>query len=44
MLEGQANELLDGMNFHYNKVRCHRIERMLPELIKMVVEMEGSLR
>ena len=31
-----CNELLDDMDFHYNKVKCRKIEGMLPKLMKMV--------
>ena len=42
MDEELANELLDDMDFHYNKVKCRKIELMLPKLMKMVEsEMEG---
>ena len=43
MDEELANELLDDMDFHYNKVKCRKIEGMLPKLMKMVEgEMVGS--
>ena len=41
MDEELANELLDDMDFHYNKVKCRKIEGMLPKLMKMV---EGEMR
>ena len=41
MDEELANELLDDMDFHYNKVKCRKIELMLPKLMKMV---EGEMR
>ena len=42
MDEELCNELLDDMDFHYNKVKCRKIEGMLPKLMKMVEsEMEG---
>ena len=42
MDEELANELLDDMDFYYNKVKCRKIEGMLPKLMKMVEsEMEG---
>ena len=41
MDEELCNELLDDMDFHYNKVKCRKIEGMLPKLMKMV---EGELR
>ena len=40
MDEELANELLDDMDFHYNKVKCRKIEGMLPKLMKMV---EGEM-
>ena len=30
------HEMLDDMDFHYNKVKCRKIEGMLPKLMKMV--------
>ena len=41
MDEESCNELLDDMDFHYNKVKCRKIEGMLPKLMKMV---EGEMR
>jgi hypothetical protein len=41
MPEELCNELLDDMDFHYNKVKCRKIEGMLPKLMKMV---EGEMR
>ena len=41
MDEELANALLDDMDFHYNKVKCRKIELMLPRLMKMV---EGEMR
>ena len=40
MDEELANELLDDMDFHFNKVKCRKIELMLPRLMKMV---EGEI-
>jgi hypothetical protein len=34
MDENLSNELLDDMDFHYNKVKCPKIEGMLPKLMK----------
>lgn len=43
MDEDLCNELLDDMNFHYNKVKCRKIEQMMPELMKIVEsEVEGA--
>ena len=41
MDEGLCNELLDDMDFHFNKVKCRKIEGMLPKLMKMV---EGEMK
>lgn len=38
MPEELACELLDDMDFEYNRVCCHKIERMLPQLARMVEE------
>lgn len=38
MYEGFANEILDDMDFYRGKVKCQKIEQMLPELNKMVEE------
>ena len=40
MDEELCNELLDNMDFHYNKVKCRKIEGMLPKLMKTV---EGEM-
>ena len=43
MDEELANELLDDINYHFNKVMCRKIEAMMPQLMKMVEsEMEGE--
>lgn len=45
MDEELANELLDDMDFHYNKVKCRKIKVMMPKLMGMVEEeMEGMRR
>ena len=41
MDEELCNELLDDMDFHFNKVKCRKIELMLPKLMKMV---EGEMK
>ncbi len=41
MDEELCNELLDDIDFHYNKVKCRKIEQMLPKLMKMV---EGEMK
>jgi len=38
MPEELCYELLDDMDFHFNKVKCRKIELMLPQLNKMVEE------
>ena len=44
MDEELCNELLDDMDFHYNKVKCRKIEQMLPKLMKMVDDEVRSMR
>ena len=39
--EELCNELLDDMDFHYNKVKCRKIEGMMPKLMGMV---EGEMK
>ncbi len=41
MDEELANELLDDIDYHFNKVKCRKIEGMLPKLMKMV---EGEVK
>ena len=42
MDEELANELLDDIDYHFDKVKCRKIEMMMPRLMKMVEsEMEG---
>jgi len=42
MPEELANELLDDIDYHFNKVKCRKIEQMMPKLMEMVEsEMEG---
>ena len=36
MEDDLAEELLDDMDFHHNKVKCRKIEQMLPQLNSMV--------
>ena len=42
MQDDKANELLDDINFYYNKVKCRKIEQMLPTLNKLVVREQQS--
>lgn len=42
MPESLCNELLDDMDFYFNKVKCRKIERMLPALNQMVIEEQNS--
>ncbi len=42
MKEEKANELLDDIDFYYNKVKCRKIEQMLPTLNKLVVAEQQS--
>jgi hypothetical protein len=41
MDEELCNELLDDIDYHFNKVKCRKIEGMLPKLMKMV---EGEVK
>ena len=41
MDEVLCNELLDDIDYHFNKVKCRKIELMMPKLMKMV---EGEIR
>lgn len=42
MDEDLCNEVLDDIDNHFNKVKCRKIEGLMPQLIKMVEsEMEG---
>ena len=43
MDEELCNELLDDMDFHYNKVKCRKIEGMLPKLMGMVESEKGGV-
>ena len=38
MPENLANTLLDDIDYHFNKVKCRKIELMMPKLMKMVEE------
>ena len=42
MPEDLSYELLDDIDFYYNKVKCRKIERMLPLLNTLVVEEQKS--
>lgn len=42
MLESLCNEMLDEIDFYYNKVKCRKMERMLPALCKMVIEAQND--
>lgn len=45
MPEDLANALLDDIDYHFNKVKCRKIEGMMPQLMGMVEsEMEGMRR
>lgn len=42
MPEDLCNALLDDVDYHFDKVKCSKIEMMMPKLMKMVEsEMEG---
>lgn len=44
MPEDLCDELLDDMDFHFNKVKCRKIEQMLPCLNAMVTEEVNAMR
>ena len=43
MPEDQAYDLLDDIDFYYNKVKCSKIEKLLPVLNKLVIEEQKYL-
>ena len=43
MSEDQAYDLLDDIDFYYNKVKCRKIEKLLPVLNKLVIEEQKFL-
>ena len=43
MPDEQADDLLDDINFHYNRVKCRKIERLLPTLSKLVIAEQSML-
>ena len=43
MDEELCDELLDDMDFHYNKVKCRKIEGLMPRLMGMVEKEERSM-
>ena len=44
MPEDQAYDLLDDIDFYYNKVKCRKIEKLLPVLNKLVIEEQKLLQ
>lgn len=38
MPEDLSNDLLDDIDFHFNKVKCRKIEQILHQFNKMVEE------
>ena len=43
MSEDQAYDLLDDIDFYYNKVKCRKIEKLMPVLSKLVIEEQKFL-
>ena len=42
MDEGLSNKLLDDIDYHFNKVKCRKIEGLMPRLMGMCEkEIEG---
>ena len=44
MDEELANELLDDMDYHFNKVKCRKIEGLVPRLMGMVESEMSTMR
>ena len=44
MPENLANELLDDIDYHFDKVKCRKIEQIMPVLMKMVENEVRSMR
>ena len=44
MPEELANELLDDIDYHFNKVKCRKIEGLMPRLMGMVEREMRSMR
>ena len=40
---GDMPDLLDDIDFYYNKVKCRKIEKLLPVLSKLVIEEQKLL-
>ena len=43
MPEEQAYGLVDDMDFYYNKVKCRKIEMLMPLLTQMVIEEQKDI-
>ena len=43
MPEALAYDLLDDIDFYYNKVKCRKIEQLLPSLTKLVIEEQKDI-
>lgn len=43
MPEALAYDLLDDIDFYYNKVKCRKIEQLLPSLTKLVIEEQRDI-
>jgi hypothetical protein len=42
--EELCNELLDDIDYHFNKVKCRKIEQMMPRLMGMVDSEMSTMR
>ena len=42
--EDLCNELLDDIDYHFNRVKCRKFEQMMPRLMGMVEEEVRSMR
>ena len=43
MPEDQAYDILDDIDFYYDKVKCRKIEKLMPVLSKLVTEEQKFL-
>ncbi len=44
MDEGLSNKLLDDIDYHFNKVKCRKIEGLMPRLMGMVESGMSTMR
>lgn len=42
--EGLSNKLLDDIDYHFNKVKCRKIEGVMPRLMGVVESEMSTMR